>query len=104
MLQTALGWFIEGRNKGLSNQFSANKMSINPHTNTIVHRFWFLKSGNITDIESKLIMTKEKHKAVKRLMCLTVIIQLVYYRKTTMLACQTVVHQQYHDFCHWRIN
>ena len=44
MLQTALGWFIEGRNKGLSDQFSANKMSINPHTNTIVHRFWFLKS------------------------------------------------------------
>ena len=50
-LQTTLGWVIMGRNKGSSNQFSANKMSINPDINNILERFWDLESGGTTEIE-----------------------------------------------------
>ena len=50
-----------GGNKGSSNQFSANKMSINPNINNIVKRFWDLESFGTTEIESKSIMTEEEH-------------------------------------------
>ena len=60
-----------GGNKGSSNQFSANKMSINPDINSIVQRFWDLESYGTTQIESKSIMTEEEHKAVKRLQTTT---------------------------------
>ena len=42
VLQTTLGWVIMRRNKGSSNQFSANKMSINPDIDNIGQRFWVL--------------------------------------------------------------
>ena len=48
-----------GGNKGSSNQFSANKMSINPDIDNIIKRFWDLQSYGITEIESKSITTKE---------------------------------------------
>ena len=64
-LQTTLGWVIMGGYKGSLNQFSANKMSINPDINKMVKRFWDLESYGTTDIESKSIMTEEEHKAVK---------------------------------------
>ena len=64
-LQTTLGWVIIGGNNGSSNQFSANKMSINPDMNNIVKRFWDLESYGTTEIEPKSIMTEEEHKAVK---------------------------------------
>ena len=54
-----------GGNKGSSNQFSANEMSINPDIDNIVKRFWDLESYGTTEIESKSIMTEEEHKAVK---------------------------------------
>ena len=50
---------------GSSNQFSANKMSINPDINNIVKRFWDLQSYGTAEIESKSIMTEEEHKAVE---------------------------------------
>ena len=65
MLQTTLGWVIMGGNKGSSNQFSANKMSINPDIYNIVKRFWEIESYSTTEIEFKSIMTEEEHKAVK---------------------------------------
>ena len=64
-LQTTLGWIIMGENKGSSNQFSANKMSINPNINNIVKRFWDLESFGTTEMESKSVMTEEEHKTVK---------------------------------------
>ena len=64
-LQTTLGWVIMGGNKGSPNQFSANKMSINPDINNIVKRFWDIESYGTTEIESKSIMTEEEHKAVE---------------------------------------
>ena len=67
VLQTILGWVIMGGNKGSSNQFSANKMSINPDIDNIIQRFWDLESYSTSEIESKSIMTEEEHKAVKRL-------------------------------------
>ena len=70
-LLTTLGWVIMGGNKGSSNQFSANKMSINPDIDNIVQRFWDLESYGSTEIESKSIMTKEEHKAVKFLQTTT---------------------------------
>ena len=54
-----------GENKGSSNQFSANKMSINPNINNIVKRFWDLESFGTTEMESKSVMTEEEHKTVK---------------------------------------
>ena len=71
VLQTTLGWVIMRRNKGSSNQFSANKMSINPDIDNIVQRFWVLESYDTTEVESTSIMTKEEHKAVKRLQTTT---------------------------------
>ena len=65
-LQTTLGLVIMGGNKGSSNQFSANKMSINPDIDNIVQRFWDLETYGTTETESKSIMTEEEHKAVKR--------------------------------------
>ena len=66
-LQTTLGWVnMGGNSKGSSNQFSANKMSINPDIDNIVQKFWDLES-----LESKSIMTEEEHKAVKRLQTTT---------------------------------
>ena len=70
MLQTTLGWVIMGGNKGSSDQFSANKMSINTHINNIIQRFWDLKSYTTTEMESKLTMTEEEHKSVKRHSCI----------------------------------
>ena len=64
-LQTTLGWVIMGGNKGSLNQFSANKMSINPNINKMLKIFWDLESYGTTDIESKSIMTEEEHKTVK---------------------------------------
>ena len=81
---------------GSSNQFSANKMSINPDINNIVKRFWDPESYGTTDIESKSIMVEEDNKAVKwlepPLMYLTIITQSVYYGKTAMSPCQTIGH------------
>ena len=93
-LQTTLGWVIMGRNKGSSNQFSANKMSINPDINNIVKRFWDLESYGTTEIESKSIMTEEEHKAVKwlkpPLTYLTIMMQSFHYGKIAILTCQTI--------------
>ena len=93
-LQTTLGWFMMGGNKGSSNQFSANKMSIKPDIDNIVQRFWDLESYGTTEIESKSIMTEEEHKAVKwlkpPLTYLTIMMQSFHYGKITMLTCQTI--------------
>ena len=95
-LQTTLGWVIKGGNKGSSNQFLGNKMSINPDINNIVKRFWDLQSYGTPEIESKSIMAEEDNKAVKwlepPLMYLTIITQSVYYGKTAMSPCQTIGH------------
>ena len=63
-LQTTLGWVIMGGNKGSSNHFSVNKISINPAIDNIVKKFRDIESHGTTEIESKSIMTKEQ-KAVK---------------------------------------
>ena len=93
-LQTTLGWVIMRRNKGSSNQFSANKMSINPDIDKIVQKFWVLESYDTTEIESTSIMRNIKQsKGFKPpLMYLTIITRLVYYGKTAMLLCQTISH------------
>ena len=64
-LQTTLRWVIMGGNKGSSNHFSVNKISINPAIDNIVKRFRDTESYGTTEIESKSIMTREEHKAVK---------------------------------------
>ena len=54
-----------GGNKESSNQFSANKVSINSDIDNIVKRFWDLESYCTTEIESKSRVTEEEHKVVK---------------------------------------
>ena len=49
-LQTMLRRVIMGGNKGSSNQFSANKMSINPDIDNIVKKFWDLESYGTTEM------------------------------------------------------
>ena len=49
-LQTMLRRVIKGGNKGSSNQFSANKMSINPDIDNIVKKFWDLESYGTTEM------------------------------------------------------
>ena len=49
-LQTMLRLVIMGGNKGSSNQFSANKMSINPDIDNIVKKFWDLESYGTTEM------------------------------------------------------
>ena len=70
MLQTTLRWVIIGGNKGSSNQFSANKMSINQDIDNSVQRFGIL-NYTVLQIESQSIMTEEEPKAVKRLQTTT---------------------------------
>ena len=97
-----------GGNKGSSNQFSASKMSINPEIDSVVQIFWDLESYGTTEIESKSIMTEEKHKAVKRLQTTTHVSDNHYtlglLRKESNVALPNNRSLAVSRFCRWRIN